>query len=181
MLRVRDLAELASRTTPDEFADELGPFLLIERPPQSVFANVATALVASRTVGMAMRSRMADEILAMVLRFSGLRVQPLPSLAQPRELSVGRADECDVVVRDPSVSKRHAVLRWEPRTVTCTVKDVGSTNGTFVNASDLAGLETELYDGDTIAFGDALFFFMLSPTLHAQLRSVPLPPVALAV
>ncbi len=179
-MRVSDLSDLAFRTTPDEFADQLGPFLLIERPPKSVFANVALAISSGRTVGMAIRSRMTDEILAMVMRFNGLRVQQLPAMSEPRDLSVGRADGCDVVVREPSVSKTHAVLRWDPRTARCTVKDLGSTNGTFVNATELCGDETELFDGDTLAFGDSLFLYMMTPTLHAQLRSAPPPQSAVA-
>jgi hypothetical protein len=49
---------------------------------------------------------------------------------EPR-LTVGRADDCAIVLRDAGVSRRHAVL--ERRGDVFEVVDLGSVNGTYVN------------------------------------------------
>lgn len=67
---------------------------------------------------------------------------------------VGRGDHADLVIDDPSVSSTHAeVVR---RGGLIHVKDLGSTNGTFVNSNRISA-ETELHDGDLVRFGEAEF------------------------
>jgi hypothetical protein len=73
----------------------------------------------------------------------------------PPRVVVGRSAECDVVLDDPNVSRRHAELRNEDgRWV---VADLGSTNGVRVNgrAVQTAALEP----GDEIAFGRSVLSF----------------------
>lgn len=63
--------------------------------------------------------------------------------------SVGRNADQDISLADPSVSRSHAVLESDERGVT--VRDLGSTNGTFVNGERI---ESRLLTaGDAIAFG----------------------------
>jgi len=50
-------------------------------------------------------------------------------------LVVGRAQDVQVVLDDPQVSRRHA--RISPRGEQAIVEDLGSSNGTFVNGSEL--------------------------------------------
>jgi pSer/pThr/pTyr-binding forkhead associated (FHA) protein len=62
---------------------------------------------------------------------------------------LGRSRECDIMVNDPNVSRRHAELRssggrWS-------VHDLGSTNGIKVNGRRVD--QHELSDGDTITMG----------------------------
>lgn len=52
------------------------------------------------------------------------------------DLTIGRGDEADVVVDDPSLSRAHFVLRTGPSAVTVT--DAGSRNGTWLGAVRLA-------------------------------------------
>lgn len=52
---------------------------------------------------------------------------------------------------DRDVSAKHAELRWDGRR--WLLRDIGSTNGTFVNGERIAG-ERELREGDTISFGE---------------------------
>ncbi len=68
-------------------------------------------------------------------------------------ISVGRARNCDVVLRDPSVSKLHAHFRpgdsggWE-------VVDLGSQNGTCKNGTPLVAHRSEKVEiGDLMLFG----------------------------
>lgn len=65
-------------------------------------------------------------------------------------LVVGRGADCDIVLPDPAVSRRHAEIR--PALGGHLLVDTGSTNGTTVNGS--AVLHHLLADGDLIGIGD---------------------------
>ena len=71
---------------------------------------------------------------------------------------------------DGSVSKRHATLTWDAEKKQCRLKDLGSTNGTFLNASSKVRGEVNLRDGDILSFGDVQFWYVLSETLHQRLQ-----------
>lgn len=66
------------------------------------------------------------------------------------EMFVGRRTDCDLVLNDDFVSRKHAVLRLGPDGVR--VEDLGSTGKTFVNGDAIAG-PTLLQDGDKVRFG----------------------------
>ena len=71
------------------------------------------------------------------------------SVLRGSRVVVGRSRDCDVVVSDPNVSRRHAELRrgeegWS-------VVDLGSTNGVKVNGRRVA--EARLGAGDRITIG----------------------------
>ena len=51
------------------------------------------------------------------------------------EVILGRADECDIVISDRQVSRRHARIRLEGEHYY--IEDLGSKNGTFVNGQEL--------------------------------------------
>ena len=65
-------------------------------------------------------------------------------------MTIGRSRQCDVVVDDATVSRRHALFsehdgQW-------TVEDLGSKNGTAVNGV-LVSAPTPLAAGDVVGFG----------------------------
>lgn len=66
------------------------------------------------------------------------------------ELLVGRHHACDIVLTDPTVSRRHARLRF--RDGRWIVLDLGSTNGTRVNGHAVGRCRLE--PGDRLALGD---------------------------
>jgi hypothetical protein len=68
---------------------------------------------------------------------------------------IGRARECDLVLDDPNVSRRHAELRREDGG--WAVHDLGSTNGIKVNGRRSRG--ARLQPGDEIALGLSRFTF----------------------
>jgi hypothetical protein len=73
---------------------------------------------------------------------------PLP--ADPaRGYVVGRSAGCDLVLRDGSVSRRHAELRLDGRRWLIT--DLGSRNGTQVNGWRV--VEAHVFDGDELVMG----------------------------
>ncbi len=65
-------------------------------------------------------------------------------------LLVGRHEECDVVLGDRTVSRRHARLRF--RDGGWILQDLGSTNGTTVN--DVRVVRCRLQPGDQLTLGD---------------------------
>ncbi|SEL30449.1 FHA domain-containing protein [Stigmatella aurantiaca] len=155
----------------EAFRAASGPVALIQQPPDPVFQRVARQLGEGRTVVMAHRTRLVERLLAMLQGFHHLEVHLLQPRRDGEVFTVGRLDTCVLVVPDPSVSKLHAMLRWNAKENRCTVVDAGSMNGTFVNAVPLgAQQELTLNDGDALAFGDSQFLYVHIETLHAHLR-----------
>jgi hypothetical protein len=74
-------------------------------------------------------------------------------------VTVGRSRQCDVVIDDPNVSRRHAELR--PRGGSWVLTDLGSTNGSRVNGRTVSG-PTVVKPGDEIELGTALVKFDLA-------------------
>jgi hypothetical protein len=72
---------------------------------------------------------------------------------------VGRSRECDVVLADANVSRRHAEVR-PGAAGTWTIADMGSTNGVRINGRQIAGAE-QLAGGDRIVLGTAEISFEL--------------------
>ena len=72
---------------------------------------------------------------------------------------VGRSRDCDVVLADANVSRRHAEVR-PAAAGTWTIADLGSTNGVVVNGRRIQGSE-QLQAGDRIALGTAQIGFEL--------------------
>jgi hypothetical protein len=68
-----------------------------------------------------------------------------------RGLVIGRQPDCDLVLADPNVSRRHAEIRHAGGGE-FEVTDLGSTNGTKVNGTRVRGFEP-LQDGDRLTVG----------------------------
>ena len=69
---------------------------------------------------------------------------------------LGRDDSADIILDDPGISRRHSELRVTtdgPHFVT-TIRDLGSTNGTFVNGERITSEHLE--DGDRVTVGPHL-------------------------
>jgi len=66
------------------------------------------------------------------------------------EVTIGRSEEVDVLIVDPSISRRHAKLRLiSPEAVS--LEDLGSKNGTFFDGQRIE--QIELRDGDRFQLG----------------------------
>ena len=88
---------------------------------------------------------------------------PLPS----GESALGRDPGNAVPVIDPSVSRKHCLLRRE-EDGRYHIKDLDSRNGTLVNGASIK--EQWLRHGDEIATGDSVFLFLMED------EDKPLPP-----
>lgn len=67
----------------------------------------------------------------------------------PRPLVVGRLSECDIVINDPNVSRRHAEF-WRTSEGVA-VRDLASTNGTLVNGHKIQAVSLSPRDEVEIA------------------------------
>jgi hypothetical protein len=81
-------------------------------------------------------------------------------LVAPRGATIGRSRDCDIVLEDSSVSRRHAELR--PGGAGWTIDDLGSTNGVRVNGLTVHGAH-EVQTGDRIEIGSTEIRFELAP------------------
>lgn len=79
-------------------------------------------------------------------------------------INVGRAQNNDIVLDSPAVSKFHAYFSKDPATGDYCITDADSTNGTFVNGTRLEPHKRHsLSEGDIISFGRAVEFTYYSP------------------
>jgi FHA domain-containing protein len=160
----------------EAFRAASGPVALIQQPSETVLRQVAKQLGHARMVGVMDRSQLAEKLQAMLQGFQYLEVHLLQPRVDGEEFTVGRMDTCMLMVKDPSVSKLHARLRWSQKAGACVVRDAGSLNGTFVNTVLLSPHQDfPLQDGDALSFGDAQFLYLHTDTLHAHLRLIQDP------
>jgi hypothetical protein len=77
----------------------------------------------------------------------------------PGGVLLGRSRDCDVVLADANVSRRHAEVRPGAAGI-WTIADLGSTNGVRINGRQIAGTQP-LAAGDRIVLGTAEIAFEL--------------------
>ena len=66
--------------------------------------------------------------------------------------SIGRNRNCQIVINNNTVSKDHAIIEFD-EDYNCTIKDLNSSNGTYVNGEKLKTTPMKLRTGDKIQFG----------------------------
>jgi pSer/pThr/pTyr-binding forkhead associated (FHA) protein len=86
------------------------------------------------------------------------------------ETAIGRDSNCEIVLnsaRYGSVSRRHAVIRYQPESLAFAISDLGSSNGTYVNRQRLSSGQL-LKSGDRIQLGSqGVEFSFEDPSLPA--------------
>lgn len=174
MLSIKEMRALAASLNAEKFKKQMGPFALIRRPMKedSLTETQKMGLPSgAQHTAMARPENISRGILSLLFEFDTLEVSTLPPLRGADELTVGRLPDCDLVIDHKSVSKRHAVLRWDAPAKRCSVRDLGSTNGTFLNDAQISTRDCNLRDGDIISFGEIQFWFVMTETLHARLSA----------
>ena len=110
---------------------------------------------------------------------------------EPREIElerkayvIGRDSSCDIIISDNRVSSRHLFLT--PRREEWWIRDLGSTNGTFLNGRQVS--VSRLQEGDIVKIGHTIITLgepsSYSPTssptqLTTRVEIVPSPPSTL--
>ncbi len=80
------------------------------------------------------------------------------------DYSVGRQSTCNLNLEDHAVSRKHCLFIRSGRQ--CTVKDLESRNGTFVNGTPVT--EYELEQGDEVRIGASVFCFLVDRDRSAK-------------
>ena len=83
-----------------------------------------------------------------------------------KRTSIGRVPTNTIVFNDDKISRNHCVI--EERDGRFFAKDLGSTNGTFVNNVKIS--DTELHHGDMITVGSCVFRVDMTPSKIAEIE-----------
>jgi hypothetical protein len=143
-MEISELNDLAGRLSADEFASRFPHlFLLFYEAVDPMGASSFATQIVSKD---AARKKPQAE----------LRVVPLvkaPTNPYSDRISIGRARNCDVVLRNPSVSKLHAHLRREPNGSWVLI-DLNSHNGTVIDGMRVSGsAPVPIKIGEQLTFG----------------------------
>jgi transcriptional regulator with GAF, ATPase, and Fis domain len=106
----------------------------------------------------------SSHLIAVRGAFRGMSF-PLPQ----GDVSIGRAATNDICLEDVLVSRRHCAVRTSAGQ--CTIVDLGSQNGTFVNS--LPVTEQRLKPGDHVEIGGSVFLFSLDKELPTNAMAKP--------
>ncbi len=83
------------------------------------------------------------------------------------EVTLGRTQDNDIIIQDPTVSRLHASFYQESHTGTWYVSDAGSHNGTWNNGTLLIpGRPEPLFARAALRFGDVQATFLQPDTFH---------------
>lgn len=91
----------------------------------------------------------------------------------PARAVVGRGADCDVVLDDDSVSRRHAELARDDRGVYL-LRDLESANGTFIDGKPIGTKPVLVPDQSKVRFGDVELLFWRPPASRVGSRKTVL-------
>lgn len=93
-----------------------------------------------------------------------------------RNMLVGRHQDAEILLQSTDISRKHAALLF--RNDHIWVKDLKSTNGTFVNGERVEQeQEIELHDGDMLQFASFMFMILAPERYKAHLPEIDVEPV----
>lgn len=127
--------------------------------PDDTFADSSTWAAPPRAPAGAMEKR------PYLLVLSGPQFGQIFMLQPGRELTLGRRDGVEILIRDDGVSRRHASILAEG--TGARIRDLGSQNGTFVDGVRVT--DCRLEDGNRIHVGvHSTLKFCFSDELEAE-------------
>ena len=85
-----------------------------------------------------------------------------------KRITIGRSDEFDIQLADSSCSREQAIIEFNDNNKPV-LKDLDSTNGTYVNGAKITEINIE--DGDKILLGfSSVFMFAVQDSLEAKFQ-----------
>jgi pSer/pThr/pTyr-binding forkhead associated (FHA) protein len=79
-------------------------------------------------------------------------------------VSIGRQDDNQIVLKEPSVSAKHARIYYDENVKCICIVDLDSLNGLSIN--DLPTRKNVLHDGDRIKLGNSVLTFWDTGYIH---------------
>ena len=110
---------------------------------------------------MAVREEQVDKLRELIKPTGA--VFPLVSSSGSlwANITVGRGTECIVILSDQTVSTQHAQIEIDQPEHPCTLTDLASTNGTFINGERMQPhYPVVVHTGDCLRFGQAIFYLL---------------------
>ena len=119
-----------------------------------------------------MENEIIKKVWFLIIRSSTENLKEIPLI--PGRNTIGREADNDIVIRDIAASGHHAEIYFDQISNTVSVRDLESTNGTFVNGKRIQEART-LQQDDQIRVG----YFFIS-IIHTEKRSSHSSPVSYA-
>ncbi len=115
----------------------------LEKKPSDRYASASTLAIELRTfrTGYTEGAAAESKVPWTVRLFAGSSERALDKITT----TIGRSEDCDIVLNTSQVSKRHCRIRVADA---ITVEDLDSANGTFVNGRRIQN--SPLRDGDVL-------------------------------
>lgn len=121
---------------------------------------------------MPSRGPKARDNFPLVFKLLSISGEQSIELAGGKTLVVGRAVTSDVPIYDPTISRRHAEITLTDAGVR--IKDLGSSNGTFLNGAKVT--DGDAAENDVVTFGKVAFKVVpITPPARAAVTT-PAPP-----
>jgi len=171
---VQDYIDAAAALGQEAFCRQLPAPVLVAAIPllERSFQAAPTRMLGEGEQHAARAARVKLDHRSAVLELRSRGPRQLP------QISIGRAEENDLVIQDETVSSRHALFLPGPAGGGPALQDLESTNGTRVNDTGVIPMRVvKLRDGDVVSFGDATYLFYSPAGLWTALRKL-LPPRA---
>ena len=146
-----DLDELSSLLTSEVFAHTVDEGLRLEGP-LSVEVRTDEAVAPGKVV---VHVEVIPGPIPPWSRFVG---EDVTLEVSHNRTSLGRADDMDVVIDQPSVSRRHALV-WRHAGQTW-IRDLGSSNGTSIDRRPVGLDPIPLVSGSMVSFGQSSYRYV---------------------
>lgn len=99
---------------------------------------------------------------------SGVHISQEPEGMCNLSLRIGRVPQNDLVVNDPEVSGKHALVNWNSKNSKWELVDLGSLNGTLLNSQPVSSQDSNLRQRSSpvqLASGDIVTLGLTSKVL----------------
>lgn len=112
-----------------------------------------------------------------VLNSRVIEIAKRKDITQPNMITIGRSPDNDIVIYNKLVSRRHAYLLLNHREKKCSLIDIGSSNGTFLNGTKITPHEEyQLAEADEISVGpETRVVYFSSKAFHSFLSEIKSP------
>ena len=134
---------------------------MVQQPEAPAYPDEAEERDYGRTMIRSSAERLAEPLEERAQTYQStalLMAEGKRIVVGPGGATIGRSRQCDVVLTDPNVSRRHAELR--PRGGSWVLSDLGATNGVTLNGRRIEGPEV-VRPGDRIELGTSVLTFGL--------------------
>jgi hypothetical protein len=113
-------------------------------------------------------------VRSAVLEARVIEIAKRKDVTEPDKITIGRSPNNDIVVYNKLVSRKHAYLQVSSEDQSCFVVDAGSSNGTFLNGTQITPHKKyKLTDADEISIGpETKVLFFASKAFHTFLSEL---------